>query len=303
MVDVGIMACMTGPDSPTRDARSKVLRSLLARVRRQGRGPLLGAYATALRGPGVEFRDVRPYEPGDDVRRLDPAVSARTGVPHVRQYSAEREQFIRLIVDVSGSMRFGTRITKADRASEVVGLIAMAAIANRDRVGYTLVSDCIEEHRRPGRGERAAQRAVRAALGREFRSSKTDLAVGLRGLGGLRRGIGFIISDFLGPIDPRALRLAARRQEMIAVRISDPAELALPDLGRVCIVDAESGTPFEVDTSRSSVRTAIDRLTARRRDEARQLLRESGIDLIEIQTNKPAIPRLLTYFRRRARRR
>jgi uncharacterized protein (DUF58 family) len=277
-------------------SRVRQLRRLLARARGRARGALAGAYASAVRGAGLMFEDVRPYEPGDDVRRIDPAVSARTGVPHVRQYVAERERTVHLVVDASGSMTFDATGGKRAAAAELAALIAFAAAANRDRVGLTLFTDRVERHLRPARGDRAAYRAVRAIFDHVPTGVGTDIGAGLAPLRGGRRAAVFLISDFRAPLDPHMLRAFSLRHQVTAIRVADPAEIRLPNMGRIRVRDAESAAELVLNTSDPRVRSAYESAARAREEDHRQAFRAAGIPIIAVTAGQDHVGALMKYF-------
>ncbi|MBX7106396.1 MAG: DUF58 domain-containing protein [Gemmataceae bacterium] len=272
-----------------------MLRRLFARARHRVAGALAGSYRSAVRGPGIEFADVRPYEPGDDVRYLDSAVTARTGMPHVRTYRAERECAVRLVVDVSGSMD-GKRAV----ADDLVALLAFAAVANRDRVGLSLFSDRIEHHQSPARGDRTAEQIVRRYADWSAKNRRTDYSAGLAPLARHRRSAAFVISDFLGLADSRPLRIAGLRHDLTALWIRDPAERTLPDHGRLRLADAESGTERIVNTSSPRVRAAYAATAGARDERIARLLREAGVRVVRIAPTDDAVRVLVRHFESRA---
>src|SRR4051812_28029 len=214
-------------------------RRLRFRVRPGAVSLLSGAYHGARPGIGLTFAELRAYEPGDDVRHLDWNVTARQGRPYVRRFVEERSLVLWLLVDVSASLRFGPEgKTKADRASQAAALLATAAIQNGDRVGLALVSDRVEAELAPAGGTRHLARVVRALVATPATSRRTALGVGLARLGrSTRRALVVVLSDFLTP-EPLAMwRQASRRHQLIAIRLVDPREDALPDAGLVAVED------------------------------------------------------------------
>jgi uncharacterized protein (DUF58 family) len=275
-------------------ARSVALRRLFARARHRVAGALAGSYRSAVRGPGIEFADVRPYEPGDDVRYLDSAVIARTGIPHVRTYQAERECAVQLVVDVSGSMD-----GKRNVAGDLVALLAFAAVANRDRVGLSLFTDQVEHHQSPARGDRTAEQIVRRLSDWTTTHRRTDFSAGLAPLARQRRSAVFVISDFLGLADSRPLRIAGLRHDVTAIWIREPTERTLPDRGRLRLADAESGTVRIVDTSSSRVKAAYAAAAGARDERISRFLRESGVRVVRMAPADDAVRVLVRHFESR----
>src|SRR4051794_14168564 len=237
---------------PPVDAAAIVRRArrLRFRVRPAAVSALVGAYHGARPGVGLTFAELRAYEPGDDVRHLDWNVTARQGRPYVRRFIEERALTLWLIVDVSASLRFGPEgRTKADRASQAAALLATAAIHNGDRVGLALVSDRLEAELPPDGGTRHLARVVRALVATPATSRRTALTAGLERLRrSSRRALIVVLSDFLTPEPLGAWRHASRRHEVIAIRLVDPREEALPSAGLIAVEDAELGSRRLIDT-------------------------------------------------------
>lgn len=274
-----------------------------------------GEYQSVFRGQGMEFSEVREYEPGDDVRNIDWNVTARTGHPYVKKHVEERELTVLLLVDLSGSEQFGTRQRfKAELAAELAAVLALSAIRNNDRVGLLIFSDHVEHVVPPRKGRRHALRLIRDLLAFRPSGRGTDAAGALDFAARVlpHRGIIFLLSDFAPGADTSAdtrthwektLRLVSRRHDVVAVTISDPAELQLPNVGMVAVEDPESGELAFVDTSGDGVRQVFGAALARERIETRRLFRRLGIDEIEVRTDVPYVRPLLAFFHRRERQR
>jgi uncharacterized protein (DUF58 family) len=280
-------------------------RRLRFRVRPGAVSLLSGAYHGARPGLGLTFAELRAYEPGDDVRHLDWNVTARQGRPYVRRFIEERALTLWLIVDVSASLRFGRDgRTKADRASQAAALLATAATHNGDRVGLALVSDRLEAELPPGGGIRHLARIIRALVATPAVSRRTALAVGLSRIRrSTRRALIVVLSDFLTPEPVGVWRLAARRHEVIAIRLVDPREEALPDAGLLALEDAELGTRTIVNSSARRVRSGYAEAALKRRQEHRRWCSDAGITGFEISTDDDPIGPLIRYFTGRAHRR
>src|SRR5262249_16560787 len=210
-----------------------------------------GQYQSVFKGRGIEFAEVRLYQPGDEVRTIDWNVTARTGVPHVKRYAEERELTVMLLVDASASTFFGSvRLTKAALAAELGALFAFSAITNNDKVGLLVFSDRIEKAVPPRKGTRHVLRVIREVLSLRPVGHATDIAAALEHLRHVtkRRAVVFLISDFLDPNCRHALKLAARRHDLIAVVLDDPREATLPDVGLVELEETETGTADRLDT-------------------------------------------------------
>jgi uncharacterized protein (DUF58 family) len=261
-----------------------------------------GDYHSVFRGRGMEFAEVRPYQPGDDIRTIDWNVTARMGAPFVKQYVEERDLTVFLAVDVSGSLSFGSRaILKREMAAEIAALLAFAAVRNQDRVGAALISDRLELFLAPQRRRTHVLRLVREILERPARGG-TDLERGLQAtLATLkRRSVLFLISDFVGTPCQAALKAAAARHDLIVVEIVDPRDLELPHVGPVVLADAETGDLALVDGRRAAREHRDRRL--REREALARLTRRLGVDRLELRTDRPYIGTLLAFFEQRRRR-
>lgn len=261
-----------------------------------------GDYHSVFRGRGMEFAEVRPYQPGDDVRTIDWNVTARMGIPFVKQYVEERDLTVFLAVDVSGSLNFGSRaILKREMAAEIAALLAFAAVRNQDRVGAALLSDRLELFLAPQRRRTHVLRLVREILERPARGG-TDLERGLAAtLATLkRRSVLFFLSDFVGAPCTSALKAAAARHDLVVVEIVDPRDLELPAVGPVVLADAETGRVALVD-GRRAAREHRER-RQRERQELARLTRRLGVDRLELRTDRPYIGSLLAFFEQRRRR-
>lgn len=280
-------------------------RRLQFRVRPTALSDLAGAYLGARPGTGLTFAELRAYEPGDDVRHLDWNVTARQGKPYVRRFVEERSLALWLIVDVSASLRFGPEgRTKADRAAQTAALLAAAAIRNGDRAGLELVSDRIEFELEPGGGARHLARLLRALVATPATSRRTALHVGLSRLRrSARRALVVAISDFLTGEPVGLWRRAARRHEIVTIRLVEPREEDLPSAGLLDLEDAESGTRLSVDSGSAKVRAAYARAARQRRDAYRAWCADAGVTSLEMSTADDPLGPLLRYFRGRVRRR
>jgi uncharacterized protein (DUF58 family) len=261
-----------------------------------------GDYHAVFKGHGMEFAEVRPYQPGDDIRSIDWNVTARMGSPFIKKYVEERDLTVFLVVDVSGSLSFGSRaILKRELAAEVAALLAFAAVRNQDRVGAALVSDRLELFLPPQRRRTHVLRMVREVLDRPAHG-QTDLERGLNAVLATlrRRSVLFLISDFLGAIPTRALKAAASRHDLIVVEVVDPRDMELPKVGPVVLRDAETGQLALVNGGRLGKKHAERR--RRERADLTRLIRKLGVDHLELRTDRPYIGTLLAFFEQRQRR-
>ena len=294
-------------DDASGDGATELLRRVRAieiRARRLVDDLFLGEYHAVFRGRGIEFDELRPYVVGDDVRSIDWKSYARTGEPLVRRYREDRDLTVLFAIDVSASQRAGASgRSKAGLAAELCAVFALAAIRNHDRAGLLLFASKPERYLRPAGGSVHVLRLVREALSVRPATRGTDLGAALEYLMGVqrRRATLFVISDFLTEGYARALRAAARRFDIIAVRIREPLDGELPAAGLVRLAGSEDGAVYEVDSDDPAVREAW---AARVRDidaERERLFGELGIDEIAIDTDEDYVRALLAFFRRRAR--
>jgi uncharacterized protein (DUF58 family) len=304
------------------------LRKIEIHTARMANENLAGTYTSSFKGQGLAFREVRPYQQGDDVRTIDWNVSARMNDTFVKVFVEEREMTVMLVVDLSASERFGTvRAPKARVASEVAALLAFSAIRNGDRVGLILATDRVERLVPPKKGEKHVMRVIREILGFEPRSpfdtddgpesdgsiptgvprsigAATDLKAALEALVGVsrRRSIAFVVSDFVAEGFERSLALASAKHDVIPVVLTDRRDRELPDVGLCTFEDLESGESVVVDTSDPRVRAyykdAMHRLVVQRR----QAFGKLGLDAVEIDTAKSFVQPLRDLFARRAKR-
>ena len=261
-----------------------------------------GEYRSVFKGQGMEFSEVREYQPGDEVRSNDWNVTARMRKPYVKRYIEERELTVMLAVDLSGSERFGTqRRFKSELASELAAVLAMSAIRNNDRVGAVLFSDRIEHVVPPRKGRRHALRLVRDLLVFEPVGKGTDLAAALDYTGKMlaHKSIIFVVSDFQSPDLEQPLKLLAQRHDVVAVTVDDPSEETLPDIGLARFVDPETGESLDVDTSDPEVRARFAGAVAEELTLRRRMLRRLAIDEIPVRTDAGVVDPLIKFFRTR----
>jgi len=264
-----------------------------------------GEYHSAFKGRGIEFAEVRPYQPGDDIRSIDWNVSARMDDTYVKVYEEEREQTVMLMVDISGSEDFGSQAKmKRDVAAEVCAVIAFSAVQNNDKVGLLLFTDETELFVPPKKGRRHVLRLIRELFTTEPASRGTDIGSALRYVTHVvrRQSILLVISDFLDEGYTSMLRGVARRHDTVAVELVDPRETELPDVGLVDLTDAETGETVTVDARSPAAREAFrDAAEARRARTAAQF-RRLGVGHVQIGTGPDFIEPLVAFFRRRNRR-
>ncbi|MGH7498569.1 MAG: DUF58 domain-containing protein [Gemmatimonadales bacterium] len=285
------------PEEVTREVRR-----IEITTRHLVRDIVAGEYSSAFRGRGVEFAEVREYQPGDDVRTIDWNVTARLGAAFVKRYLEERELTVMFVVDLSASGSFGSlRRTKGDLATEVCAVLALAAARNNDRVGSMLFTDRVESYVAPAKGRRHTLRVISDLLAFEPRGTGTDLGAALADLESTlrRRAVIFILSDFITPDYDGAIARLARRHDVVALHLVDPRERELPDAGIVTLWDPESGEWRRVDTGDQRVREYFHRRTQEFDGALDRRLRERGVDLLRLETGRSYAEPLLTFFRRR----
>jgi len=281
----------------------KKIRQIELRTNRLVSETLAGQYHSVFKGQGMNFEEVREYQPGDEVRSIDWNVTARMSAPYVKRYVEERDLTLLLLVDVSGSQAFGSRfLLKRDYAAELAAVLAFSAVANQDRVGAVLFTDRIESYVAPGRGADHALRIVRDLLACDPAGRGTDLAGALRfALRSMkRRGIVAIVSDFQDSGYDRALGILRARHDVVAFHLFDPGETEMPDAGLVSLVDPETGERHVVDTSDPEVRR---RLRSSALGGTEEVLRRAHVDALPLSTAESYERPLTAFFKKRERRR
>ncbi len=289
------------------------VRRMEVRTNRLVDDSLAGRYASVFKGRGMDFDRVRNYVPGDDVRTIDWNVTARTGEAHVKLFTEERELTILLMIDVSASSDFGSVVdSKRELAAEAAGVLAASAIRNRDKVGLVLFSDEVELYIPPGKGRTHIMRLIRETLYFQPERPGTNISKALDFANQVihRKSVIFLVSDFcLGaPFDEKLdqlrtkLQVTNRRHDVIAVSVTDPREESLPDVGRICIEDAESGQVVEIDTGSAKVRAAFEKQSRERRERTAARIRSLGVDLLQFKNGENWMPTLMGFFRNRRQR-
>src|SRR3954466_5321548 len=283
----------------------KALRTIEIHTARLANEQLSGTYSSVFKGQGLAFREVRQYQPGDDVRSIDWNVSARMNDTFVKVFVEEREMTVMLVVDLSASERFGTRrASKARVAAEIAALCAFSAIKNNDRVGLILGTDRIEKIVPPKKGDKHVMRVVREILGFAPEHTGTDLRLLLETLSKLvhRKSVAFVISDFYARGFERALALASAKHDVIPIMLVDPRDEKLPDVGLATFEDWETGQAVVVDTSDKRVRAHYEATMKRVRAERSALFKKLSLDECVVRTDKSFVDPLRQLFAKRARR-
>ena len=282
------------------------IRRIEIRTRRAVNDVFAGRYHSVFKGQGMEFQEVREYVPGDDIRAIDWNVTARTGAPHIKKFTEEREMTVMLLVDISASNRFGsTAQLKRDLVAEVAALLAFSAITNHDRVGLILFTDHVEKHIPPAKGPTHVLRVISEILAAQPKSPRTDIEPALQYLNRVtrRRTVAFLISDFIAPACEQTLRVTARRHDLVSLVVGDKRESALPAAGLIDFEDAETGQRLWVDTSHAPTRRALLTRQSARREALLRLLRSARSDAIELNAGEPYDRELVRFFRQREKRR
>jgi uncharacterized protein (DUF58 family) len=266
---------------------------------------LAGQYESVFKGQGMEFKEVREYVPGDDVRMIDYNVTARTGTPHIKLLAEERELTVMLVVDASGSGRFGSVDRfKNELAAELCAVLAVSAIKNNDKVGLIVFTDEVELYVPPSKGRRHVLRVIREVLYFEPKNRGTDIPGALHFLSGVtkRRSVAFVVSDFMADDYENALRVASKRHDVIGVVVSDPRESVLPEVGLVWVRDAETGREVLVDTADQGVRERYSKAAIKRERVREDIFRKTRVDAIHVSTDRGYVDELYRFFRMRERR-
>ena len=284
----------------------KKVRQIQIRTSHQVTEVMAGEYKSAFKGRGMEFDEVREYQPGDEVRTIDWNVTARTGKPFVKRFVEERELTVMLVVDASSSGSFGsTTKSKNEVAAEIAALLAYSAIRSNDRVGLIVFTDQIEKYVPPKKGRSHVMRVIREILFlEEPEHGKTDITAALEYLQKVctRRSVVFLISDFICEDYSQAMMLASKKHDLIPVTITDPRESELPDIGIIDLMDAETGERILIDTSDKKVRKTFRALGLQREEELKKQFRKMNSNSINIETDKSYVDSLVKFFKMREKR-
>ena len=283
----------------------KKIRTLEIKTRGLVETAFAGDYHSVFKGRGMNFEDVREYQPGDEIRSIDWNVTARMGNAFVKKFTEERELTVMLVVDVSASGNFGsTTQSKRELAAEVACLLAFSAIRNNDKVGLLLFTDRVELFIPPKKGRSHTLRLIREILFFQPQGRGTEPALALDYLNKIvtRRAVVFFISDFQAPDFSRGLAVSGRRHDFIAIHIRDERESVLPNIGMITLEDAETGEQIELNTSDRKTRGLFMHLVRDRDTELSRTLRRNNIDAIALQTGEDYLPALRSFFKQRERR-
>ena len=266
---------------------------------------LSGQYESVFKGRGMEFDEVREYQPGDEIRSIDWNVTARMGRPFIKKFVEERQLTVMILLDASASSYFGTqKRLKSEIAAEISAVLAFAAVKHNDRVGLIIFTDKIEKFIPPRKGQQHVLRVIREALYFKPKGKLTNIEDALKYLDSVttRRAVTFIISDFFDKDFRKPLSVANKRHDCVAITITDPREMELPRSGIVELTDAETGQLFMVDTSSDKVRSTYAAKSSRKIEERTKMFGSIGVDHIDIRTDKPYIDEMVKFFKMRKRR-
>ncbi len=264
-----------------------------------------GQYKSVFRGRGMEFEEVREYQPGDDVRTIDWNVTARTGSPFVKRFCEERELTVLFLVDVSASGVFGSGTrSKLDLVVELTALLMVSALKNNDKVGLLTFCDDVVAYFPPRKGKSNVLHLIRELVAAEPIPRDTNLGAALDFFSRVqkRRSVAFLISDFLAPQAQSAMAVAGRRHDLVAVTVTDPREHEIPDVGFISLLDAETGRVVELDTRRARVRELFRAKAAHRSRQLSEELKKAGVDQLSIRTDEDYQTALRRFFHMRERR-
>ncbi len=278
----------------------KKVRRIEIKTRGLSNNMFAGQYHSAFKGRGMAFAEVREYQYGDDVRDIDWNVTARFHRPYVKVFEEERELTVMLLVDVSGSLNFGTRgETKSEMATEIAATLAFSAIQNNDKIGVIFFSDRVEKYIPPQKGRKHILYIIREMLDFQPESKKTDVAVALEYLGRTQkhRCTAFVLSDFYDRKDfEKPLQICRSRHDVVGIQLYDPLQKQLPDVGILRIHDAETGFEQYIDTSSKAVRRAHQQYWQHRNDELRGIFQRNSVDYVSVATNGDFVKALRQLF-------
>ncbi len=280
----------------------KKVRQVEIKTRGLSQNIFAGQYHTAFKGRGMAFSEVREYQPGDDVRSIDWNVTARFNRPYIKVFEEERELTVMLLIDVSGSGVFGTEgNTKRQIITEIAATLAFSAIQNNDKIGVIFFSDKIEKFIAPQKGKKHILYIIRELLEFKPESVKTDISCVLQYFTNVikKRCTAFIISDFIAPEFEKALMIASKKHDLVALQVYDVKDTEIPDVGLLKVQDAESGKVMYVDTSVSSVRQLYRDKWQQRQSVIKRSFSKTGVDIVSVSTSEDYVKALIALFRMR----
>ena len=281
----------------------KKVRKIEIKTRGLSSNIFAGQYHSAFKGRGMAFSEVREYQYGDDVRDIDWNVTARFHRPYVKVFEEEREMTVMLLIDVSGSLDFGTqKQMKRDMVTEIAATLAFSAIQNNDKIGVVFFSDKIEKYIPPKKGRKHILYIIREMLDFKPESTRTDVKQAIEFLSSVqkRRTTAFILSDFYVRGDfLQSLQIANRKHDVVAIQVYDQRARELPDVGLMKVVDAETGYEQYVDTSSKKLRQAYNKYWLTRQAQLQDTFNKSNVDSVSIATNENFVKSLLLLFKKR----
>ena len=280
----------------------KKVRRIEIKTRGLSRHIFAGEYHSAFKGRGITFSEVREYQYGDDIRSIDWNVTARFNHPYVKVFEEERELTVMLLVDVSGSGNFGTTVSfKRDIMTEVAAVLSFSAIFNNDKIGVIFFSDKVEKFIPPQKGRKHILRIIRELLDFKSLSQKTNLDEPLRFLTNAikKRCTAFIISDFMVPDFEGALRIASNKHDIVALKVFDKVEKAIPNIGLIKVADSETGAEKWIDTSSKSTRIAYEKWWIKHLELIKSIFKRCGVDSAELRTDLDYVKPLIKLFENR----
>lgn len=280
----------------------KKVRKVEIKTRGLSQNIFAGQYHSAFKGRGMAFSEVREYQFGDDIRSIDWNVTARFNHPYVKVFEEERELTIMLLIDVSGSGDFGTRgSSKREMITEIAATLAFSAIQNNDKVGVILFSDTVEKFIAPQKGRKHILYIIRELLNFEPQSRRTDVSFVLKYFTNAikKRSTAFIISDFICDDFDKAMMIAGRKHDMVAMQVYDSCDAALPDVGLMKMEDSETGETLYVDTSDKSVRKAYEKYWQHNQERNQKIFSKNKVDMVSVSTDEDYVKALIALFRMR----
>lgn len=283
----------------------KKIRRIEIQTKRLVNDVFSGEYHSTFKGQGMEFDEVREYQAGDEIRSIDWNVTARMGAPYVKRFMEERELVVMFLLDVSASGRFGTgEKTKIDTAAEICALLAFSAIQNNDKVGAVVFTDEVEKFIPPDKGRKHVLHVIRELLFYESKGRKTDIGKAISYLMRVlkRKAIVFVLSDFMSPEFTRPMAMAARKFDLVALKINDKREGELAPGGLFRMWDQEEGVERVVDLSGRKARERFAGYVRQREEQLDVLFKRHGVDYVDIDTETDYIKPLSVFFRSRAKR-
>ena len=264
-----------------------------------------GEYHSIFKGRGMEFSEVREYQVGDDIRSIDWNVTARFGHPYIKVFEEERELTVMLIIDLSGSLNFGTvNKTKQQIAAELSAILAFSALKNNDKVGLILFTDKIEKFVPPRKGRKHVLRIIREVLSFEAEGKETNIDMALQFFNNSikERSIAFLLSDFIDEGYEKILRIVSKKHDLIGLVLSDRREKEIPKIGLIKITDSETGKDRWLDTSNRKVYESIKKMNKENDLKRKNIFLSSRLDNIEIETDKDYVKPLVQFFKMRGKR-